>query len=139
MGKEIRFFLAHRKACTAAEVEELEMRATALLVGVSKGKPFTVKTGRDYFEERFKACGSWEAWAAEVAQGRGYPDRQPIFNAIIVPDQYVGSATAKIVSAAIAVGKPVYIMDAVAFRPVVRVQCEDRKDFKAGYRIVERS
>jgi hypothetical protein len=106
-----RFFLAHSKACGEPELDELKRIAPVALEVLSKGQPFEVVMGRDYFNARFKAAGSWNAWTREVATATSYLTREPIFKAILVPQGPIGAGTAKIVQEALAVRKPVFTFD----------------------------
>jgi hypothetical protein len=106
-----RFFLAHSKACGELELDELRRIATVALEVLSKGQPFEVVMGRDYFNARYKAAGSWNAWTREVAASVSYLTREPIFKAILVPQGPIGAGTAKIVQEALAVRKPVFSFD----------------------------
>ena len=106
-----RFFLAHPKSWGVSELEKGVKEARMLLESVAQGKAFVLILGRDYFEQRFKAAGSWPAWALEVAQGTDSLGNQ-IFDGILIPSSQgggvVGHATAAIVKNAIAARKPVW-------------------------------
>jgi hypothetical protein len=78
---------------------------------LSKGQPFEVVMGRDYFNARFKAAGSWNAWTREVAASVSYLTREPIFKAILIPQGPIGAGTAKIIQEALSVRKPIFTFD----------------------------
>lgn len=103
-----RFLLAHQKACDDDAIEALVSTASKMLDKLSGGKPYDLVTGRAYYEARFKACGSWEAWAQEIATGIDYLTRRPTFTAILVPAGGVGSGTAKMIEYALGARRPVY-------------------------------
>jgi len=134
-----RFFLAHRKAADDAELDELVTICSALIDRLSHGKPFDLVLGRTYYEARFKACGSWDAWTAEVATGIDYLTRKPIFDAIMVPAAPVGAGTAAMVRKATEGRRPVYACDVngqTGYAIVVGVRTVDAKDWQGGYRLV---
>jgi hypothetical protein len=108
-----RFFLAHAKSDDDDRLDQLISSLSGLLDKLSHGKPFDLTLGRAYFEERFKAAGSWEAWALEIAQGVDPILRTPLFTAIFVPAGPVGAATARIVEFAVrgAPPRPVFTFD----------------------------
>jgi len=84
MTSPSRFFLAHSKSCGDLEIDELRRITVVMLGALSRGQPFEVVMGRDYFHARFKAAGSWDAWTREVATAVSYLTREPIFKAILV-------------------------------------------------------
>jgi hypothetical protein len=132
-----RFFLAHAKSCGDEEIEELVKRCSALLDRLSGGKPFDLVSGRAYFEARFKAAGSWQAWADEVAAGVDYTTRAPLFTAIFVPAGPLGAGTAAIVRRAVAVRRPCFAFDLEGrSAKVVGVRTVDSQNWQGGYRLV---
>lgn len=128
-----RFFLAHSKACTDADLDELVADASKILDRLADGRAFAITLGREFYEARFKACGSWEAWCAEVATGVEYGSRSPLFKAILVPDSPIGAATARIVEAALGVKKTVIAFKGTTARRISRVVRVDAKDWKTGW------
>jgi len=129
----IRVFLAHSKGSTVAEIERLAVTLTRALEVYAQGQPFEIVTGRDYFEERFKECGSWDAWAAEVATGVDYVTRKPLFDAIAVPLLRVGAGTARIVRAALDADRLVLRFDEGSIQRVRRISTVDSQDWKSGF------
>ena len=108
-----------------------------MLTRVSKGQPFSIVLGRDYFFSRFKAAGSWEAWAREIACGVDYLTRAPLFKAILVPHGPIGAGTAKIVRESLSARKPVFAFDENgAWAPVRDVVCVDPEDWQSGSRLI---
>jgi len=132
------FFLAHRKDAADPELVALSNILVRLLDKIAKGQPYRIVLGRDYFERRFKSCGSWESWAREVATGVEFLSHSPIFNAIFVPARPVGAGTVKIVELAIAGRKPVFAFGdecgATVVAPVARVEW-DPSDWQSGGRL----
>ena len=129
----IRVFLAHSKGSTVAEIERLAGRLSRALEVYAQGQPFEIVTGRDYFEERFKECGSWDAWAAEVATGVDYVTRKPLFDAIAVPSLRVGAGTARIVRAALDADRLVLRFDEGSIQRIRRVSTVYSQDWKSGF------
>lgn len=129
-----RFCLLHAKSDDDAKISQLLTIATVTIECASKGQPFTITPGRDQFNARFKACGSWDTWAVEVATGVYYATRQPLFHGFLVPSNRVGAGTAKIVEGALTAGKPVFVFrgDGTAAK-VLAVQCIDAKDWQTGW------
>ena len=129
----IRVFLAHSKGSTVAEIERLAGHLSRALEVYAQGQPFEIVTGRDYFEERFKECGSWDAWAAEVATGVDYVTRKPLFDAIAVPLLRVGAGTARIVRAALDADRLVLRFDEGSIQRIRRVSTVYSQDWKSGF------
>jgi len=128
-----RFFLAHSKGCNDADLDELVADASKILDRLADGRAFNITLGREFYEARFKACGSWEAWCAEVATGIEYGSQSPLFKAILVPDGGIGAATARIVEAALGAKKTVIAFKGTAARRVRGVVRVDPKDWKTGW------
>jgi hypothetical protein len=131
-----RFFLAHAKSCTDEELDRLVKVLSKILDSASGGKPFDVVLARAYFEARFKACGSWEAWTAEVATGVDHITRSPLFRAIWVPAGPIGAGTARIVEKACGGGRAVFAFwNYGRYARVQRVIERDRGDWKTGWHL----
>jgi len=128
-----RFFLAHSKGCNDADLEELVADASKILDRLADGRAFNITLGREFYEARFKACGSWDAWCAEVATGIEYGSRSPLFKAILVPDGGIGAATARIVEAALSAKKTVIAFKGTAARRIARVVRVDAKNWVNGW------
>lgn len=131
-----RFFLAHAKSDSIEVIDQYVAIARGCLEPVSKGEPFEITTGRDYFELRFKACGSWDAWASEVGSGLSFTTRKPIFDGYMVPSARVGAGTARIVEHALSSRKPVFLFrgDGAVAR-VLAVKLIDRGNFQEGWQL----
>ena len=129
----IRVFLAHGKMCSESDVERLTRALTRGLEGYAQGKPFEIVSGRDYFAERFKAAGSWDAWAEEVATGVDYVTRHALFDAIAVPTMRVGAGTARIVRSALGVGKLVLHFDEGSIQRIRSIRAVEVSDWNAGW------
>lgn len=133
-----RFFLAHSKACGDLEIDELRRTATLMLGVLARGQPFEVVMGRDYFHARFKAAGSWNAWAQEVATAVSYVTREPVFKAILVPEGPIGAGTAKIVKEALGVRKPVFSFDRRGnWTRVVGLEVKNSDDWQGGWALLK--
>jgi hypothetical protein len=132
-----RFFLAHAKSCDDEELDRLVGACSSILDRISGGKPFDLVLGRAYYEERFKACGSWAAWADEVATGLDYATREPLFAAIFVPAGSIGAATAAIVRKACATGRPCFAFDGESKSATITgVRTVDAKNYQGGFQLV---
>ena len=129
----IRVFLAHGKMCSTADLERLGAMLSRALAAYAAGKPFEIVTGRDYFEERFKAAGSWDAWAEEVGSGVDYVTRKPLFDAIAVPSLRVGAGTARIVRAALAADRLVLHFDEGSIQRIRTVKVVSISDWHSGW------
>lgn len=131
---ERRFFLAHSKG-----EENLEARLAAAHLAVQRfanGKPYTITLGRDFFEREFKRCASWEAWTTEIVHGVNYTTREPLFHGLLVPAARVGAGTAEMIEKALVIGKLVLAYrDDGMVATVVRVVCENQKDWQTGYKL----
>jgi hypothetical protein len=137
MTRAPRFFLAHAKSCNDEELERLVGACSALLDRLSNGKPFDLVLGRTYYEERFKACGSWAAWTDEIAMGLDYATRAPIFAAIFVPAGPIGAATAAIVRKARVTGRPCFAFDGEGrMSKIADVRTVDAKNWQGGFRVI---
>jgi hypothetical protein len=134
----LRFFLAHPKSFDDDALEDVASIAHQVLRSFSSGAEFELVLGRDYFNSRFKICGSWNAWIHEVAWGVQYLTRQPIFRAVLVPATgSIGAGTARIVEESLQARKTVVAFNRRALcRRVVGVETVDREDFKGGFRLV---
>lgn len=112
-GSPPRFFLAHAKSCDDQELERLVSALSGLLDRFANGKPYDLILGRAYFEARFKAAGSWDSWAMEVAQGIDPVTREGLFKAIFVPvaGEAIGAGTARIVDFALKGSRRVIAFD----------------------------
>jgi hypothetical protein len=137
MTSPSRFFLAHSKSRGDLEIDELRRITVVMLGALSRGQPFEVVMGRDYFHARFKAAGSWDAWTREVATAVSYLTREPIFKAILVPEGSVGAGTAKIVKEALAVRKPVFTFDRSGkWTRILGVEVKHSDDWKDGWSLL---
>lgn len=130
-----RFFLAHAKSASAEDLERYVHDCSAILDRLAQGQTYDLVLARAYWEARFKACGSWAAWCAEVASGMDPATRNPLFRAIMVPLGPVGAATAKIVEGALVAHRHVILFDGQDARRVTRISCLDPKDWKGGWKV----
>jgi hypothetical protein len=131
-----RFLLLHSKSDDDARISVLLQVARDAIEPRSRGKPFEVMPGRDFYTARFKACGSWDAWTTEAATGTSYPDHMPYFDGFLVPTPRFGSGTGQIVEKALRAGKPVFaIRSDGSLAKVLAVRQVDKQDWKTGYAV----
>ena len=124
-----RIFLAHGKGDDA---DELQLK---LYVKLS-GQPYEITTGKDDYEARFQACGTWDAWTESVARGRYMG--APRYHAFIVPwgtAKSIGKATMQIITAALIAGKRCYAWDVSTntFQKIVSVEAIDPNNWRSGW------
>ena len=130
---EHRVFLAHAKSDDSINLK-------LLLTQKLQGHPYVITTGKDDYEARFKACGTWDSWTSSIASGKIMGvDR---FQSIIVPvyaDRTIGRATMQIVVGALAVDKSCYTWDRTTsvLQRISAVETVDTKNWQAGWRLVE--
>lgn len=135
-----RVFIAHPISLTDAALIDLKDEVQKL-VRKYAADPNAVPEcvlGRDDYAERFAACGSWDNWIREVAEGTntGFAGQEPRYLAFIVgPDATVGKATASILSRALSQGKQVALLRDGDLVPARRVVRTDPRDFKAGWQV----
>jgi hypothetical protein len=131
-----RFFLAHAKDDETDRIEMMKTVARGAVEKAAHGETFEIVPGRDHFAARFKACGSWDAWAAEVATGVHHITREPLFHGFLLPALRVGAGTAKIVEFALRTRKPCFVFkgDGKVAR-VIAVQLVERGDWKTGFEL----
>ena len=58
-----------------------------------------------WYDARYAACGSWDAWKEQTATGVDYLTRQPYFKGFVVTKLRVGKATGDIVALALHLAK----------------------------------
>lgn len=114
---ELRVFLAHPKDMDEGRLDALSKQAERNVTRVQRKHGGTAKvvvvTGFTDFNARVMACGGWDGWADSVATSVVYRDgsRLPLYDMIVVtPANVFGMGTAKIVEAALRVGRPVFYM-----------------------------
>jgi len=137
---ERRFFIAHSKSVSDEEMVEILANAAIVLNKASKGKPYVMTTGRDFFERKFKEVGSWDAWTNLVVTGVDYLTREPHFHGFLVPvtgADGIGGATARIVELAINARRPIFAFDMKGRSArIVNVKRVNARDFQTGWRLV---
>jgi len=127
-------FLAHKRQLDDRKIDQLVAGATLLLRG--KGVDHArVVSGRDDFKERSASLGGWQGWARDVAVGEDEYGN-PSFNAIIVPAEVIGRATAGIIQEALTVAKPVYFWRKGELLQVKNVQTIDQEDWQQGWKLI---
>lgn len=135
-----RIFLAHPISLSDTALTELKAEVQKLVAryAMDPNAVPEVVLGRDDYNERFAACGSWDNWIKEAAEGviTSFAGQEPRYLAYIVgPDATVGKATAQILIRAIAQGKQVALLRDGDLLPVNRVIRTDPRDFKSGWMV----
>ena len=96
-------FYGHRKGEDGLAVQEAIEAAAGML-----GPEAIVVSGVLDHERHYARCGSWNAWAYDVARGVDYSSRKPRYDVFLIPDMDVGKATRDIINHAIDAGKLVF-------------------------------
>lgn len=129
-----RFLLLHPKSADEDEIRGLVSSALAILTPLSRGRPFELMTGREFFDLRFKAAGSWDAWANEAGAGVNPITREPLFHGFLVPGSRVGAGTARVVAAALMAGKRVFVFRSDGSIARARLVARtDPEDWRTGW------
>lgn len=134
--KTFRVFLAHAKGDSDRQIEAWCRHTTERLAAVAPANTAIVITlGRTDHAENFKRCGSWDAWARDVVDRIDYATREEVYQAVVVPNEYVGAATARIVEWAILKRRPVLmILPDGTFKPVRAIE-RVSDSYKDGWRL----
>jgi hypothetical protein len=112
------------KGSTPEEVKE-GLASVRVLTDVSQPGLVLVDS-LSWFETRFASCGNWDSWALEAVTGKSYRSKKPYFQGFVVlSDGRVGQGTAKVVSLALDVRKPVYWLKERSLHRVTGVDCRD--------------
>ena len=129
-----RFFLAHSKSDDDQRISSLVSFAHDAVTKAAHGEAFQIMPGRDFYNARFKQCGSWEAWAEEAACGIDFATREPLFHGFLVPSVRVSAGTAKIIEKALATRKPCFVFrsDSTVAR-ILAVRLADAGDWATGW------
>lgn len=115
MGPLFRVFFAHRRDATDWPLGRVAVERI-FRAAIGDARTVEVRAGYEDWHERFKFCGSWDAWAIDVGAGTTYGTQEPRYHAIVVPDRDgLGRATEQIVRVALAKHKPVFWYDAPDF------------------------
>lgn len=137
--KTIRAFIAHSKGTDAEALPALRHQIVAALqreaTAAGSDAAITATLGREHHAQHFKRCGSWDAWARDVALGVHPVTRQPVHDLIVVPAGPVGKATAEIVRYALEARVRVVEYCNGTFRKVKSITALDDQDYKAGWRL----
>lgn len=134
--KTVRAFLAHSKGDDAMKIADLRARVWKILEAASAGRnPVAVIPGRDDFEENFKRCGSWDAWARDVVERIDHATRDPVYSAIVVTDWRVGAATARIVEAALRHGTRIFALNGANLVPIKSIEVLSDGNFRMGWEV----
>lgn len=131
-----RFFLAHPKSMDALEIERVGQAVLHFMQAKQPGMEIVLTSGRDDYDRNFSRCGSWDAWATDVAIGLDYMSREPRYHGFVATDRVIGAATARIVERALGAAKPVWVWhdDLRALVTIGRIT-RVAQDFKAGWRL----
>jgi hypothetical protein len=133
--KTVRVFLAHSKSDAEGSIAAMKSMLISVLTRAAAGTAnVLVVTGRDDYEENFKRCGSWDAWAMDVVDRIDFATRDRVYKALAVTSVYVGSATAKMIERALAVGTRLMLINGFELQAIVGIE-KVADDFKAGWRV----
>lgn len=128
---EVRWFLAHRKS-EDIHVENwvAQLRDTVL---VTPGWTTKVTAGREDYNLKARAVGSWDAWCLDVAKRCDYRGN-PAYHGVIFPyigESVVGRATYLILMNFLGQGKYVYAWDVMSggLYTIDRLDVIDPDDF----------
>lgn len=127
----MRFFYAHPSSDPPSIILEDRERLRILLAERGAGCPVQITLGRKDFDSNFR--GDWAGWAENVVSRVHSVTRRPVYDVIIVPGQRCGRATAQVVSAALKVGRPVFLWDREhSLKRVRAVATVDSDDWATG-------
>jgi hypothetical protein len=128
---EVRWFLAHRKS----EDRMVENWVAQLRDKVLKTEGWTtsVTAGRDDYNQKARAVGSWDAWCLDVAQRQDYRGN-PAYHGVVFPyigESVVGRATYLILMNFLGRGKYAYAWDVMSggLYTIDRLDVIDPDDF----------
>ena len=128
---EVRWFLAHRKS----EDRMVENWVAQLRDKVLKTEGWTtsVTAGRDDYNQKARAVGSWDAWCLDVAQRQDYRGN-PAYHGLVFPyigESVVGRATYLILMNFLGRGKYAYAWDVMSggLYTIDRLDVIDPDDF----------
>lgn len=134
---QARWFLAHRKS----EDRLVETWTAALRDKVlhTPGWEVSVTSGRDDYNAKARAVGSWDAWCLDVAERCDYRGN-PAYHGVIFPyigESVVGRATYLILMNFISKGKYVYAWDVMSggLYPIKSLEIIDSEDYLAHAQI----
>ena len=134
---EVRWFLAHRKS----EDRMVENWVAQLRDKVLKteGGTTSVTAGRDDYNQKARAVGSWDAWCLDVAQRQDYRGN-PAYHGVVFPyigETVVGRATYLILMNFLGQGKYVYGWDVMSggLYTIESIEVIDADDFTAHAQI----
>jgi hypothetical protein len=131
--EDLRAFLAHAKGDDPNAIADMTRRAALALRLIAHGRSVVVTSGISDWERHFSRCGSWPAWARDVAQGVDYLSREPRYHTFIVPTERVGAGTAQVIQGALGVGKPVLRLDEESLTVVTECEKVAQGDWKTGW------
>lgn len=118
-----RLFLAHPKNLSDEEIDALRDSVRGAVAYALPDRDVEVTTGRDDYATTFRRCGTWTAWAKNVATGVEYGTGLPRYHAIVVaPVSAVGKATGEILRAAMSAHKPVFLFQGETLSRVQRLE-----------------
>lgn len=92
-----------------------------------------VTAGRDDFNRYFK--GDWSEWAESISKRRNATTGKRMFDMIIVPNEWVGRATAQMINAAVVIGMPVFLFQDGSLQRITQVRAGDPEDWQAGFQL----
>jgi hypothetical protein len=133
---EYKVFLATPKGALDTEVESAYATVQVKFQqSVPDGVAVSVTRAVDDWTSNFKRCGSWDAWAHDVAAGVDYEFRTPRYNAVVCTTETVGKATAQIVEHALEAEKMVAVQTNGTVQRVYGVEAIDPENWKAGWHL----
>lgn len=123
----MKVFLAHPKNADDGQLKEWREEVGQHIAG-------DVVFGRDDFVAQIAIDGTFDCWARGVPLRRDSYTQEPVYGAIVTPVEQVGKATAMIVSEALRIGMPVYLLE--PWRRATAVEQVDPESYVGGWRVV---
>jgi hypothetical protein len=138
---DIRVFYAHSSAESEEETKSQCQKIKELISkrGESKGRELSVSVVPGRADFRANCRGDWDVWAKGIITRDHAITREPFYDLIIVPGEYVGRATAQIVDSAVRAGRPVFLLTEGGeewgpLQRITQVYPYDPDDWQGGYR-----
>lgn len=138
----MKLFLAHKKYPEEEQArgeQEIARFRQEVIEALSGREDLVLVNARTFFEERFKAAGSWNAWCKEIATGTDYLTREPYFDGVVVPEGETfprfAAGTGKIVECCLEAQKPCLLLMGGRLIPIASVKNIDPEDFFTGWEV----
>lgn len=119
----MKIFLANRKRASSTEIEAACAKIREL--SKSAGHPIEIITARDRYLDPAKGArmmGSISGWIQMLLADS--------FDAIVVPEETVGTITFDIITRALALGRPVFLLSERKYDRVVGIRELDPESYK---------